>query len=369
MKIYFSYLARSLLTFFLTILFIIVLIVWLTQSLKFIELITGKGISFNDFLMVTGLLIPPMIYAVLPVAFFISIIALFSHLNNDKELVVLKTSGLSDFQIAKPVIFISLFVMVAHFLVSFYLLPKSYREFKELQEHFKNKLVTFLLEEGVFNTQSNNLTVYIEEKINDTYFKGIFIYNSENKEKPITIMADTGHIIKTNEGPKFILFNGTHQELNVKNNNVSLITFDKYEFGLKQYYAIPENRIYDSNEMYIGELWEQYQSLDSDKINKSYFVNLHQRIIWPVYSVVLSIVGSSFMLLGGYKRKNQWVKNASVAITGAVFIVLSLISNNLAMGHHSFVWAMYLNVILCLLIGGLAFNSKYIKKFKLDFAN
>lgn len=364
MAVYFSYLSRTLLTYFLTILLVIVLIVWLTQSLKFIELITGKGISFTDFIMVTGLLIPPMVYAILPVALFISIIALFSHLTTDRELVVLKSSGFSNFQIARPVLFVSVIVIIMHFFVSFYLLPKSYREFKALHEHFKNKLVSFLLEEGVFNTQSNNLTVYIDEKINNNFFKGIFIYNSTNKDKPITIMSDSGHIIKTNEGPKFVLYNGTHQEFNTKNHNVSLISFDKYEFGLQEPDGnVATNRIYDSNELFINELWE-YSRIESEKSNKSYLVNFHQRVIWPLYSVALSIVACGFMLGWRYNRNSIWVNNCIVGAVGILFVVLSLVINNLAMGNHFFVWIMYFNIMLCFLFGILAFNDRLFRLLK-----
>lgn len=363
MLIYQRYISLDFLKYFFNILLTVIIIFWLTQSLRLIELIAVKGISVTDFLKITVLLLPPMLYIAVPIASYIATLVLFNSLHNDRELTILNNSGLSRWQIIKPIAKVAACITILHYLVSFYFLPHSYREFKDLQDYFKNQFVSLLLEEKVFNTQSNNLTVYIDERINDTFFKGIFIYNNNNPQKPISIIAQSGHIIKTSKGPEFILYQGLHQEENKAANSTSSLIFEEYRFNIAPHANAPAVRFYDANEMYIDEL---LQKKEDGTYNSEYLVNANQRISWPLYSLAFVLAVSAFMVRG-FDRRGLLSKNFISAIMGIVFIGLSLLSNSLAMKNHHLIPLMYLNIVLLFLIGFFSIN--YRDKFLIGKAN
>lgn len=319
--------------------------VWLTQSLRFIDLITNKGIALSAFLKITGLLIIPLSYIIIPIAVFISTAVLVYHFAYDRELVIFRTVGLSNFQISKPIIVFAALIMMLNYSISAYFLPKSYRDFKDLQEFFKNKYLSLFFEESVFNNQINHLTVYVEKK-EDNKLYGIFIYDGKNPEKPVTIMAESGEIRRTPDGPQFLLVNGNHQEENKRNGTVSLTYFTSYRFNLSLFTDVPEARFMDANELYIHQLLDPLgfdEKLRGQE--KEFYVHGHQRIIWPFYTVIVAMLGSGLLLNGFYNRRYFWAKNLIVSLAIAGVIISSLMVSNLALKNMGMVVVMYLTAL------------------------
>jgi len=348
-RTYTKYIIQQVNAYFFSVLFILIAMVWLTQSLRLIDLITNKGIDIFSFLKITAMLITPLSYIIIPIAMLISTIMLASKLSHDRELVVLRNAGLSNFQIAKPIIIYATLITILNYSISLYFLPKSYREYKDMQEVFKNKYLSLFLEEGVFNTQINNITVYIDEKLSDTEFKGIFIYDNRNSEKPSTIMADSGLIRRTTSGPEFVLNQGSQQEENKKTGNISLVFFDNYRFNLSLFTESSLIRSYDVNELFVHQLFKAENV--SDSVKQEYLVNANQRVIWPIYTLVLAILALGMMLSGYYSRRNQLIKNVVTAGVCSLAIVLSLAFNNLALKNFAMTPLIYLNCLVFLGFG------------------
>ena len=114
---------------------------------------------------------------VLPLATLAATLITANNLYQSRELTIMKASGMSKLQMAKPLIIIGLIASLFHLLISSYLMPNSYKKFRDIQFDLRDSLINTLFEEGVFNTQSSGITVYIREKISDTHFKGVLIYD------------------------------------------------------------------------------------------------------------------------------------------------------------------------------------------------
>ena len=71
-------------------------LVWLTQSLRFIELVLDRGLSFLVFLELTGLLLPSFFAVILPITTFVVMLFTYVRLATDRELVVMRAAGLSQ---------------------------------------------------------------------------------------------------------------------------------------------------------------------------------------------------------------------------------------------------------------------------------
>ena len=77
-------------------------VIWLTQSLRFIDLIINKGLSFGLFLYMTALLLPSLLSVILPIALFAAVLYTYHQLIVDREIIVLKAIGLSNARLALP---------------------------------------------------------------------------------------------------------------------------------------------------------------------------------------------------------------------------------------------------------------------------
>ena len=139
-------------------------VVWLLQSLRFIELIVTRGLSGQVFMYFTLLLLPSLLSVILPLALVIAVIFTYNRLLNDSELIVMRAGGCSQYGLAKPAILVSLLVMFIGYSLSLYLLPTSFRTFKDLQTQLRDSVPAVLLQEGVFSQMGKDITVFIRKK-------------------------------------------------------------------------------------------------------------------------------------------------------------------------------------------------------------
>src|SRR5215475_9635780 len=78
------------------------LAIWLSQSLRLLDVIVNRGLSVGLALKFLMLLLPGLIALLLPVAAFISVMFVYHRLNADSEMVVMRNAGISNVQLAHP---------------------------------------------------------------------------------------------------------------------------------------------------------------------------------------------------------------------------------------------------------------------------
>jgi len=319
-------------------------IVWLAQSLRFIDLIVNRGLSVSLFLYLTTLLMPSLLAVVLPVALFCATLYTYNKLQNDSELIVFGSSGLSRFQLAWPAILMALLLTAVSYSISLYLLPKSFREFKDLQYFIRNNYASVLLQEGVFNTPTKGMTVYVRKREPDGMLRGILVHDNSNPEHPITMMAKQGRLVNSASGPKFILHQGNRQEINHDTGQLSLLHFDDYTLNISIYTQGEQIRWREPKERYLHELFDPKDT--PKNLYSKLQAEAHQRLTWPVYNLVLCLVALSTLLSGEFNRRGHWkrIVIGTLATIGIVAIALSI--QNLAARIPHFTILMYSNVAM-----------------------
>lgn len=102
------YIAKQIFVGFLLVTFSLLSILWLTQSLRFVELITNKGLPLSLFIEMTSLLMPRLYIILSPIALFVAVLFVYNRMLSDRELVVMKSAGISPWQNAKPALFMGI---------------------------------------------------------------------------------------------------------------------------------------------------------------------------------------------------------------------------------------------------------------------
>src|SRR3546814_3860924 len=72
----------------------------------------------------------------------------------DSEMMVMRAAGLSQLQLARPAIILAVAVTVGIYAISLYFLPLSFRNFKDLQNEFRNDFSAVRSEEHTSELQS-----------------------------------------------------------------------------------------------------------------------------------------------------------------------------------------------------------------------
>ncbi|MEM7617676.1 MAG: LPS export ABC transporter permease LptF, partial [Pseudomonadota bacterium] len=323
--IYERYILNNLLKSTLLFTITLTLVIWLVQSLRFIDLIVNKGLYFIDFIFLSSLIIPSLILVILPISLFSAMIFIYNKLISESELIVMRSSGLSHFQLAKPAIITACLVTIFGYLISLYVMPATFRAFKDKQAFIRDNYASLLFREKVFNSLTPEITIYIDNREYDGSFKGILVHDNRNAKHPVTMMAEEGKLIQDEQGNNiFNLLNGNRQEINRNNGQLSLLNFSQYNLDISQYNdESPIIRQREPKERYMHELLKPDKNI-SPNLKKELFIEAHRRISWPLFNVTLTLIAISTILSGQLNRRGLWKRNLVVISIAITFLAATI---------------------------------------------
>lgn len=187
-----QYLTRQLVVSTLMVGFVMTGVIWLFVSVRAVESIVNRGLSIKLFMYLTVLQVPNFLVHIIPFSIFIATLFVYSRLNSDRELVVLRAAGMSPISLARPALLVALVSMLFGYALTLYGTPKSYQIFRNLQWDIRYSFSHILLKEGVFNVISDHITVFVRERSGESELRGLLIHDSRNKNKPATVIAEKG---------------------------------------------------------------------------------------------------------------------------------------------------------------------------------
>jgi lipopolysaccharide export system permease protein len=307
------------------------LAIWLTQSLRFIELIVNRGLSIGAFFYLTILLMPNFLSLVTPIALFMSTMFVYNRLTVDSELVVMRAVGFGPGQLARPAVMLAVVATLFGYLLSLYLVPLSFGQFKELYSDVRSDYSGLLLQEGAFTNIGVDLTVYVRAREPNGDLRGILVHDSRDKSNPVTLMAERGTLAMTDDGPRVILLNGNRQQVDREAGKLSLLYFDRYSVEIGQSGSSREFRWREPGERYIDELlWPDMNEPNDRQFAPRLIAEAHTRLSSPLYAITLVLVGLACLLPGDFNRRGLGRRLLLAAAAGLAVEALSIAIPNLA---------------------------------------
>jgi lipopolysaccharide export system permease protein len=326
-------------------------LVWLTQSLRFIELVLDRGLSLTVFIELTSLMLPGFIAVILPITTFVVVLFVYVRMNSDRELVVMRAAGLSPLRLARPAISLALISVAAGYMLNLWLVPLSHGAFRMWQFEIRNQMAAILLQEGVFSSVGNDLTVYARARERDGTLRGILVHDQREPGAPVTIIAEQGRITTAPLGPRVLLINGVRQQMEAGRNGqpprLNTLSFAENSLDLARATRQEEVRARDSRERSIPEL------LDPDPAEglrprdvARFYGEAHQRMSAPLTALSYAMVALAVALTGQFRRHGGGLRLAAgIGITVGL-LALGLTIGNLATRENAFVWLIWVHAVV-----------------------
>jgi lipopolysaccharide export system permease protein len=310
------YIFRTIFAGFLLILINLTLVIWITQILRQVDLITNQGQTILVFLRVTGLLVPILMLVIAPIAIVIAVSYALTKLNGDSELVVMNAAGISPRRAFRPVLVSCLVVAVFVAYLSAYLAPWLQRQMTLEIAKVRTDVVSNIVRPGAFTSIDRGLIFHIREKRGDNQFQGVFIDDTRNPEEHITIVAEYGQIVQKDDSAFLIMRDGNVERRRANERDPAIVVFDQYAFDLTRLTPAPQVNV-GLREKYIWEL--AFPAADDPvmKMSPSQFrVALHERIYEPLYPLAFGII--AFAILGFPRTTRQSRTVSMFAVIAAV---------------------------------------------------
>ena len=317
-------------------------ILWLTQSLRFVEMTVNKGASIATFLKLTLLVMPNFLTFILPVALFTVTLFTYNKLITDRELVVLRAAGYSHWSLARPALILAGINVALGLLLNLLIIPLANEAFHRLQFALRSSATGVLLQEGQFTQIGRGLTAYVRARSPQGELLGLIVHDRRNPEKVITILAERGALVQGDDGlPTVLMFNGTREQVGAGSNRLSLLSFDNYAMQFADGSDSEDDRVRDARERSTRELFSVGQDQVTPVQFRQFRVEGHTRFSAPLYHVAFALVAAAALLCGWFNRRGQG-QRLVVAIACMVLMqAAALGASNLATKRLMWVPLMY----------------------------
>lgn len=281
-------------------------VVWLSQSLKMLDLVINRGQSALVFLQLSVLLFPSLLTVVLPIALFCALLYALNRLYNDSELIVMWSAGVGRWAIARPIIFLAILVAIVNLFLNLYLMPTGYRTMKDKVYEIRGDLAAKLLKEGVFTNPSKGLTVYIREVTPNGELKSILVHDNRDRARPVTYLAQTGALMRNGSEPYLLMREGSIQAITSVGRPPTLTSFDKYTFSLVDYMKPASEIRREFSERFLSELLYPDMTKKWDRENARRLVaEAHNRLASPLYNLAFAMAAIVAVACGAFNRRGH----------------------------------------------------------------
>ncbi|OYV37773.1 MAG: LPS export ABC transporter permease LptF [Acidocella sp. 20-61-6] len=307
----------------------LVLLIWLTQSLRFIQIIVDHGLSPLVLIRLTLLLVPSFVATILPITCFIVVLFIYARLSGDRELTVMRAAGVSDGALARPALMVATAAVLCGYLLTLVLVPASLASFRDYEFEIRNQIAAFLLQPGVFTPVGNQLTVYVQSRGPDDTLHGILINDDRDRAAPATILARSGRLSSGPLGPVVLLENGEREQIDAKTGRLDVLTFKRDSISLAQAAKAGTPEMTDSAEASMRQLFHPAPNLDRAERAK-WLVEAQRRLTAPLAAVSYTLIALFATLSGMFRRHGNWARPAGAVVTVTLLVALSLGVNNLA---------------------------------------
>ena len=314
-----KYIFRTTLASFALVLVSLTGVIWITQALRGIDLMTSQGQTIVTFLGITSLVIPALVLIIAPIALMIAISHTLNKLATDSEIIVMNAAGFSPFRLFRPFFYATCVVSLTVAFIGAYLAPDGMRRIKQWDAEITADVLTNILQPGRFAQLDQNLTIRIRDRLPGGVLGGIFVDDRRDPKERVTIIADHGTVLKTDSGSYLILEDGNLERFEAGKRDPALVAFGRYAFDMSKF---SQNRdaVLGIRERY---LWELVSPDEADPVFKQlggqFRAELHDRFMAPVYPFAFAVLTFAFL---GSPRTTRQSRNFSIG--GSIFAVFGL---------------------------------------------
>jgi lipopolysaccharide export system permease protein len=315
------YLFRNVLRTLIAIVCGLALIALLTQGLSQIEdTIVRNQQSMLTFLWVSVLATPQIISLLVPIALFIATAAALNVAHRENEIVVAQASGMSNWQVASPVLRLTCLAAILHLGLNLWVQPAASRLLDETVAASPTDLASSLVREGMFMTNRDGLTTFAS-RVEGPQITFLVASDSRNAEQEVTYIAKSAFLTDIEGEPALVLNEGQRQTIRA-NGALESLTFQQSPLELGAFVDEQRALIREESDRFLPELF--YPDMTNHYDNRNADMLLaegHARLASPLLNFAMALL-AVFAVLGGDFSRRGYARR--IAIASAVAVILRL---------------------------------------------
>ncbi|WP_235829801.1 LPS export ABC transporter permease LptF [Frigidibacter oleivorans] len=300
---------------------ILVSVYWVNQAVQIFEQLIADGQTAWVFLEFSALTLPNVIRMVLPVSAFVATVYTTNRLSQESELVVMQAVGLSPWRLARPALVFGLIVAGLLSVLTHVLVPGARAELADRRAEIAENVTAQFLTAGSFQHPASGITLYIRDISPAGELLDIYIADARNPGESTTYTAERALLVRSETGPKLVMFEGMAQVLTLADDRLQVTRFadSTYDIGALLSPSARQNR--DLREFSTPRLLAAAPD-DLDRADASpaeFLAEGHARFAHPLIAAAFAAIGFSALLTGSFSRFGIW-RQIALAIVALVVV-------------------------------------------------
>src|SRR4030088_3275886 len=145
-----AYIFRTTFGAFLVVLVSLTAVIWVTQALRDIDLMTSQGQTILVFVGITGLIIPLLVLV-------IAVAHTLNKMSTDSEIIVMNAAGMSPWVLFRAFLSVAIVVSILVTAISAYGAPKGLRMLRDWLTEVRANVVSTIVQPGRFTSIGTDL--------------------------------------------------------------------------------------------------------------------------------------------------------------------------------------------------------------------
>lgn len=318
---YDRYVLSQYLLFFGFFALILVAVFWVNRAVVLFDTLIGNGQSALVFLEFTALTLPNLIRMVLPIAAFGAAVWVTNRLNSESELTVLRATGTSPWQMARPALVFGIITALMMSALTHYLLPASISQLELRESEVSRNITAKLLSEGDFLHPAAGVTFYIRQIDPDGTLQDVFLSDRRDPEVTVTYTGNRAFLVRDGESAHLIMVEGMAQRLENKSQRLSTTFFTDFSYDISSLARQAENPARNIRAIPSRELMNSTAAVTrSDGYSAgAQAEELHLRFARALICIAVTLIGFSALMLGTFSRFGVW-RQAMLAFVILIFV-------------------------------------------------
>jgi len=195
-----KYLIQAILPYFIFSWLLLTVIIFVQQASRYSDIFFSINIPKNLVWQLTLALIPNVIAFTCPMAVLVGVIIGLSRMQRDGELIAIRSSGVGNFQITLPIIFLGVILSIFTFIINLYGVPLAAQIVRKVALQTALYKLESPIEPGVFNTEISGYTIYVKDgDLERGTWSNIFIYTEDKTNDQARLITSKNGRIDYNE--------------------------------------------------------------------------------------------------------------------------------------------------------------------------
>jgi lipopolysaccharide export system permease protein len=282
---------------FLTILTVFAFIVVATRMLTISEWVINRGVDPAQVFKLIFYLLPGIIFFALPAAALMAVFIAFIRLSSDNEILALKSSGISLFQMLPTVLLVSFVSSLIAIFLAVFGAPWGNGSFKDMVFQIAQSKADLAIKERIFCEPFDNVTVYINSfSTHERVMKDVFVVDRRDPQTTNTIVAKEARVLSNPKWRTITIgfLNGTIFMVGKDFELARTLKFDTYNLniGMQDIMKAVSSRKKSPKEMSVQELKDTLKNEIKGEVSYNVtLIKLLEKLSIPLAVFLMGVIG------------------------------------------------------------------------------